>query len=62
MDATTGPIRDGAFTMADDKKISFRFYVPKETDVKIVPWHDAHISIANTSDTGDWLQVVISSY
>ncbi|CAK9016622.1 Alpha/beta hydrolase domain-containing protein aho-3 (Abnormal hunger orientation protein 3) [Durusdinium trenchii] len=36
LDATTGPIRDGAFTMADDKKISFRFYVPKETDVKIV--------------------------
>eukprot|EP00438_Fugacium_kawagutii_P024839 Skav205741 [mRNA] locus=scaffold1496:306193:311021:- [translate_table: standard] len=37
LDATSGPIRDGTFTMADENKISFRFYVPpKEADVKIV--------------------------
>ena len=29
-----GPIRDGTFTMADDSKISYRFYLPpKEADV-----------------------------
>ena len=37
LDATSGPIRDGTFSMADENKISFRFYVPpKEADVKIV--------------------------
>lgn len=34
LDATSGPIRDGTFSMADENKISFRFYVPpKEADV-----------------------------
>lgn len=37
LDVTSGPIRDGTFTMADDSKISYRFYLPpKEADVKIV--------------------------
>ena len=40
LDATSGPIRDGTFSMADDNKISFRFYVPpKEADVTQMQCH-----------------------